>query len=66
MRPTTDSGARGRLIAAGLERAALFSWDRSARLTDAAMGQVLEQDEPIVPRGVSTLPASFGGQKLST
>jgi GT2 family glycosyltransferase/glycosyltransferase involved in cell wall biosynthesis len=41
---------RERLIGAGLERAALFSWDRSARLTDEAIGEVLEQDEPIVPR----------------
>ena len=50
VRATTDSAVRERLIAAGRERSALFSWDRSARLTDAAIGQVLEQDEPIVPR----------------
>jgi GT2 family glycosyltransferase/glycosyltransferase involved in cell wall biosynthesis len=49
-----DAQLRERLISAGLERSALFSWDRSARLTDAAITQVLEQDEPIVPRPAST------------
>jgi glycosyltransferase involved in cell wall biosynthesis len=29
---------RERLVAAGLERARLFSWDQTARLTDAAIG----------------------------
>jgi GT2 family glycosyltransferase len=47
---TGDEQVRERLIRRGLERSALFSWDRSARLTDAAIAQVLEQDEPIVPR----------------
>jgi GT2 family glycosyltransferase len=55
---TSDPAVRERLIAAGLERSALFSWDRSARLTDAAIAQVLEQDEPIVPR---LRPASGNG-----
>ena len=32
---------------AGLERAAEFSWDRSARLTDAAIAQVLAEDAPL-------------------
>jgi glycosyltransferase involved in cell wall biosynthesis len=40
-----DEQVRHRLIRAGLERSALFSWDRTARLTDAAIGRVLEQDE---------------------
>jgi GT2 family glycosyltransferase len=47
---TMDERVREGLIRRGLERSALFSWDRSARLTDAAIEQVLEQDEPIVPR----------------
>jgi GT2 family glycosyltransferase/glycosyltransferase involved in cell wall biosynthesis len=47
---TGDEQVRERLIRRGLERSALFSWDRSAHLTDAAIAQVLEQDEPIVPR----------------
>ena len=55
---TSDAAVRERLIADGLERSALFSWDRSARLTDAAIAQVLEQDEPIVPR---LRPASTNG-----
>jgi GT2 family glycosyltransferase/glycosyltransferase involved in cell wall biosynthesis len=50
VRATGDAALRERMIAGGLERAALFSWDRSARLTDEAIAQVLEQDEPIVPR----------------
>jgi GT2 family glycosyltransferase/glycosyltransferase involved in cell wall biosynthesis len=45
-----DREVRERLIRRGLERAALFGWDRSARLTDEAIAQVLEQEEPIVPR----------------
>jgi GT2 family glycosyltransferase/glycosyltransferase involved in cell wall biosynthesis len=63
VRATTDAGERERLIAAGLERAALFSWDRSARLTDAAIAQVLEQDEPIVPK---LRPESRNGDGVRT
>ncbi|MEA2331515.1 MAG: hypothetical protein QOH58_1653 [Thermoleophilaceae bacterium] len=44
-----DADLRERLIRAGHERAAGFTWDRSARLTDAAIAEVLEQDEPITP-----------------
>jgi glycosyltransferase involved in cell wall biosynthesis len=33
---------RERLVSAGLRRAAEFSWDRTASLTDAAIGSVLE------------------------
>ena len=40
----TDEGLRERLIPAGLERASQFSWTRSAELTDAAIGEVLEAD----------------------
>jgi GT2 family glycosyltransferase/glycosyltransferase involved in cell wall biosynthesis len=43
-----DRSTRDRLIRAGLDRAALFSWQRTAELTDAAIGGVLEEDEPIV------------------
>ncbi|MEA2419189.1 MAG: hypothetical protein QOE60_1395, partial [Thermoleophilaceae bacterium] len=51
----TDEDLRARLVQAGLARAATFTWDRSAELTDAVIGEVLEEDEPIV---VSPLPAS--------
>jgi GT2 family glycosyltransferase/glycosyltransferase involved in cell wall biosynthesis len=44
----TDEPARGRLIAAGLDRAAEFTWQRSAELTDEVIGNVLQEDEPIV------------------
>jgi glycosyltransferase involved in cell wall biosynthesis len=40
---TTDDGVRARLAHAGPERAARFSWDRSAALTDAALGELLSQ-----------------------
>ncbi len=50
LQATGDADVRERLIGSGLERAALFSWDRSARLTDAAIAEVLEEDEPIIPR----------------
>jgi GT2 family glycosyltransferase/glycosyltransferase involved in cell wall biosynthesis len=46
----TDETVRARLVPAGLERAAYFNWDRSARLTDAAIGDVLAEEEPIAPR----------------
>jgi GT2 family glycosyltransferase len=51
----TDEDLRARLVQAGLARAATFTWNRSAELTDAVIGEVLEEDEPIV---VSPLPAS--------
>jgi glycosyltransferase involved in cell wall biosynthesis len=37
-----DDGLRARLMAAGSERAAAFSWERSASSTDAAIGELLE------------------------
>jgi glycosyltransferase involved in cell wall biosynthesis len=37
----TDDGTRTRLSAAGRERAARFSWDRTARETDAALARAL-------------------------
>ena len=40
----TDEDLRERLIPAGLERASQFSWTRSAELTDAVIGEVLEAD----------------------
>jgi GT2 family glycosyltransferase/glycosyltransferase involved in cell wall biosynthesis len=50
LKASHDEAERQRLVAAGLERAAQFSWTRSAELTDAVIAEVLEQDEPIVPR----------------
>ena len=47
------AGARAPDRAPGSSAPAQFSWDRSARLTDAAIAQVLEQDEPIVPRAAA-------------
>lgn len=41
---------RAGLVQAGLERAAHFSWDRSARLTDAAIAEVLERDDSVPNR----------------
>ena len=38
VRAATDAEERARLIAAGRERAGRFSWERSAELTDAALG----------------------------
>jgi GT2 family glycosyltransferase len=45
----TDEGLRAALASKGLARAAEFSWDRSARLTDEVIAEVLEHDEPILP-----------------
>jgi glycosyltransferase involved in cell wall biosynthesis len=42
----TDEARRARLGRAGLAWAAQFSWDRSARLTDAAIAAVLAEDDP--------------------
>jgi GT2 family glycosyltransferase/glycosyltransferase involved in cell wall biosynthesis len=50
---------RERLISAGLERARMFGWERSARLTDAAIADVLAQDEPIALHRPSTNGASM-------
>jgi alpha-1,3-rhamnosyl/mannosyltransferase len=36
-----DAALRERLIAAGLERAARYSWQRVARETDGALGELL-------------------------
>jgi glycosyltransferase involved in cell wall biosynthesis len=41
LRAATDDTERARLIAAGRERVAEFSWRRTAELTDAALGEVL-------------------------
>jgi GT2 family glycosyltransferase/glycosyltransferase involved in cell wall biosynthesis len=43
----TDEDTRRRLVPAGLERARQFTWDHSARLTNAAIGEVLAEGEPI-------------------
>ena len=37
-----DDATRRRLISAGLQRAAKFPWDRTASLTDAAIGSLLD------------------------
>ena len=37
-----DDATRQRLISAGLQRAAKFPWDRTASLTDAAIGSLLD------------------------
>jgi glycosyltransferase involved in cell wall biosynthesis len=39
----TDDALREKLVAAGLERASGFSWDRAAVATDAVIGEVLEE-----------------------
>jgi GT2 family glycosyltransferase/glycosyltransferase involved in cell wall biosynthesis len=53
----TDQDLRATLTQAGLERAAAFPWTRSAQLTDAVIGEVLESDElrdrPQPRRGVA-------------
>jgi glycosyltransferase involved in cell wall biosynthesis len=36
-----DEALRARLVAAGLRRAASFTWDRTAELTDAVIGELL-------------------------
>ena len=43
LRVVGDQELRRRLIMAGLERAATFTWERSAQLTDAAIADVLAQ-----------------------
>jgi glycosyltransferase involved in cell wall biosynthesis len=39
----TSDAVRTKLVAAGLERASRFSWDRAAAGTDAVIGEVLEE-----------------------
>ena len=39
----TDEVVRPKLVAAGLDRASRFSWDRAAVATDAVIGEVLEE-----------------------
>ena len=39
-----DDGLRGRLIAAGLARAASFPWSRTALLTDGLIGALVDQN----------------------
>jgi glycosyltransferase involved in cell wall biosynthesis len=41
VRAATDEGERARLIAAGRDRAAAFTWERAAELTDAALAERL-------------------------
>jgi glycosyltransferase involved in cell wall biosynthesis len=41
VRAATDEAERSRLIEAGRERAAAFTWDRTAELTDAALNAVV-------------------------
>jgi len=41
LRAATDDDVRGRLIAAGLERAAQYTWARTAELTDALLTALL-------------------------
>jgi glycosyltransferase involved in cell wall biosynthesis len=41
VRAATDEAERARLIAAGRERAAAFTWERTAELTDAALAERL-------------------------
>lgn len=41
LRAATDEPTRTRLIEAGRERAARFTWERAARATDAAIGRLL-------------------------
>jgi glycosyltransferase involved in cell wall biosynthesis len=43
----SDETVRDRLVRAGLERAAPFTWTRSAELTDAVIGEVLDRLEPL-------------------
>jgi glycosyltransferase involved in cell wall biosynthesis len=45
VRAATDAAERTRLAAAGRERAAAFTWQRTAELTDAALAAIL------APRG---------------
>jgi glycosyltransferase involved in cell wall biosynthesis len=57
----TDEQLRDRLISDGLRRAAGFTWARSALLTDAVIGDVLENAEPApVPLGLDR-PTSRSG-----
>ena len=44
VRAATDEAERARLIAAGRERAATFTWRRTAELTDAALAAALAND----------------------
>jgi glycosyltransferase involved in cell wall biosynthesis len=44
VRAATDQEERARLIAAGQERAATFTWRRTAELTDAALAAALAND----------------------
>ena len=57
----TDEDTRERLVRVGLERASAFTWERSAELTDTVIGNVLEEDEPIV-----TTPAVAAPVRRST
>jgi glycosyltransferase involved in cell wall biosynthesis len=47
-----DEAARGRLVAAGRERAAAFPWSRTAELTDRAIAGLLGESQPGDPLGV--------------
>jgi GT2 family glycosyltransferase/glycosyltransferase involved in cell wall biosynthesis len=63
LRAATDESVRERLVPAGLERAAYFNWDRSARLTDAAIADVLAEDEPLA---LATRPVPANGSPPRT
>jgi glycosyltransferase involved in cell wall biosynthesis len=56
VRAATDEPLRDRLIKAGLQRAAGFTWARSARLTDAVIGDVLENADAARPPAASRPP----------
>jgi GT2 family glycosyltransferase/glycosyltransferase involved in cell wall biosynthesis len=65
----TDESERRRLIAAGLERAARLSWSRSVQLTDAVIGEVLDDDASVavLPRPrASTSSGRRTGVAVST
>jgi glycosyltransferase involved in cell wall biosynthesis len=47
---TSDEGVRARLIAAGLARAGVYTWSRTAALTDLAIGKVLIDRWAAAPR----------------
>jgi glycosyltransferase involved in cell wall biosynthesis len=50
VRAATDDAERARLVAAGRERSAHFTWRRSAELTDAALAAALANDGNEGPR----------------
>ena len=66
---TTDEGLRARLVSAGLERASQYTWTRSAELTDAVIGGILDGDgaaAPAMARRPSVVVGSRTGVAIST